>query len=103
MAREQFDKTCCFFKGLKNKCRQKRKRGRRSCPLNESHCNGKVKVCAVTGDRKTCARMAHLGFLPGQEVELICKSNRNQCLVKVNGGTISLDHITAENILVAPV
>ncbi len=60
-------------------------------------------MCAVNGDRKNCAKMAHLGLLPGQEIELLCKDQRNQCLVKINGGTLSLDNLTADNIIVAPV
>jgi FeoA domain. len=47
--------------------------------------------------------MANLGVLPGCELELLCKGGGQQCMVKVNGGTISLDALTATNILVAPV
>lgn len=46
--------------------------------------------------------MAHLGLMPGCELELLCKGSGQQCMVKVNGGTISLDAPTAANILVAP-
>ena len=47
--------------------------------------------------------MANLGLLPGSELELLCKGSGQQCMVKVNGGTISLDAPTAANIMVAPV
>jgi Fe2+ transport system protein FeoA len=46
--------------------------------------------------------MASLGVLPGSELELICKGGGQQCMIKVNGGTISLDAPTAASILVAP-
>lgn len=71
--------------------------------LSESCCNSRMRVCAVTGDRQTCARMATLGVLPGSELELLCKGGSQQCVIKVNGGTISLDAPTASAILVAPV
>ena len=61
-----------------------------------------MRVCAVKGDRQTCARMAHLGVLPGSELELLCARGGQQCMIKVNGGTISLDANTAAAILVAP-
>jgi Fe2+ transport system protein FeoA len=72
-------------------------------PLSKSCGCGKVKVCKISGDRKSCARMASLGVLPGSELELLCPSRgrgRRQCMVKVNGGTLSLDELTAENIFV---
>lgn len=71
-------------------------------PLSESCCNSRMRVCAIKGDRKTCARMANLGVLPGSELELLCKGGGQQCMIKVNGGTISLDAPTAAAILVAP-
>ena len=72
-------------------------------PLHQTCCNnGRLKVCAVNGDRATCARMASMGVLPGSELELLCKGGGQQCMVKVNGGTISLDMLTAATILVAP-
>jgi Fe2+ transport system protein FeoA len=46
--------------------------------------------------------MANLGLLPGTEVELLCSGGGRQCMIKVNGGTISLDALTAANILVDP-
>jgi Fe2+ transport system protein FeoA len=48
--------------------------------------------------------MANLGVLPGSEMELLCPSRGrgHRCMVKVNGGTLSLDELTAENIFVIP-
>lgn len=46
--------------------------------------------------------MANLGVLPGSELELLCKGGGQQCMIKINGGTISLDAPTAAAILVAP-
>lgn len=71
-------------------------------PLSESCCNRRMRVCAVNGDRQTCARMANLGVLPGCELELLCKGGGQQCMIKVSGGTISLDALTAAAILVDP-
>ncbi len=87
---------CCF----------RRRQGRGSWqdkkihPLSQACCQGRLKVCKITGDRRLCARMASLGLLPGSEVELLCPVQGRQCMLKVNGGTISLDGIAAENILV---
>jgi Fe2+ transport system protein FeoA len=72
-------------------------------PLSETCCSGRVKVCKVNGNRKLCARMAQLGLLPGCEIELLCPCQGQQCMIKINGGTLSLDIPSAENILVTPV
>ncbi len=71
-------------------------------PLPQNCCHSKLKVCSVNGDRRTCARMAHLGVLPGSELELICKNGGEQCMIKINGGTISIDAPTAASIMVSP-
>lgn len=71
-------------------------------PLASSCCHGRMKVCKISGDRALCARMANLGVLPGCELELLCPLRGENCLVKINGGTISLDEPTAQNILVTP-
>ncbi len=47
--------------------------------------------------------MANLGVLPGTEMELLCPHRGRQCMIKVNGGTISLDSTTAANIFVTAV
>jgi ferrous iron transport protein A len=72
-------------------------------PLSESCQAGKVKICKITGDRKLCARMASLGVLPGEEAELICPQSGSQCLLKIHGGTLSLDQSTSNNIIVRSV
>ena len=71
--------------------------------LTQSCCGRNLRICSVRGDRRTCARMASLGFLPGQEIELICKPGADQCMVKINGSTISLDAESAAAIDVTPV
>ncbi|MEN8199175.1 MAG: FeoA family protein [Thermodesulfobacteriota bacterium] len=72
-------------------------------PLSENCRRGKVKICKVTGDRQLCARMASLGVIPGEEAELICPQTGSQCLLKIHGGTLSLDHSTSSNIIVQSV
>ena len=62
--------------------------------------SGRVKVCKVTGDRKVCARMASMGVYPGVEADIICSENGSNCILKVKGGTISLDTDVSENIFV---
>ncbi len=69
-------------------------------PLSRACRQGKVRVCKVCGDRKNCAKMANLGVLPGTELELICPRRGRQCMIKLNGGTLSLDEATADNIFV---
>ncbi len=91
-------KRCRLRLGCKSSCPEKAAK-----PLTEGCHHGRFKICAVNGDRKACARMAHLGVLPGSELEILCKNGNRQCMVKINGGTLSLDSLTAANILVAPV
>ena len=106
MEHDQPDSNSNFLSELMARCRRgkgcSRKAAQQGQPLAQSCCNGRLRVCAVKGDRHTCARMAHLGLMPGCELELLCKGSGQQCMVKVNGGTISLDAPTAANILVAP-
>ncbi len=87
---------------------RKRLRSRMQCekdrggiaPLS-AHCHlGRKKICKISGDRKLCAKMASMGMYPGEEVELLCSQADSQCLLKVHGGTISLDAVTSEKILV---
>jgi len=47
--------------------------------------------------------MASMGVYPGIEAELICPENGSQCILKVQGGTISLDSSVSDNILVSAV
>jgi len=72
-------------------------------PLSRACRRGKVRVCKVCGDRKNCARMANLGLLPGTELELLCPRRGRQCMVRLNGGTLSLDEPTADNIYVTTI
>lgn len=72
-------------------------------PLSECRGCSRVKVCRISGDRTVCGRMASLGVLPGAVLELLCPAcSRRCCMVKVNGGTISLDGLAAASILVEP-
>ncbi len=73
-------------------------------PLSRACAHGRVKICKISGDRRLCARMADLGILPGREMELLCAGGGGRhCMVRINGGTISLDSLTTANILVTPV
>lgn len=70
-------------------------------PLSKTDQAGRIRICQVTGDRKLCARMASMGVYPGIEAELICPENGSHCILKIQGGTISLDRSVSENILVS--
>jgi len=104
--KDQPEISCRLLSDIQALCRGRKRCGGRAMktgmPLSESCCNGRMRVCAVSGDREICARMAHLGVLPGSELELLCKGGGQQCMIKINGGTISLDAPTAAAILVAP-
>lgn len=91
--------NCSFGDKVRN-CFGKPRCQKIEAPLSENGCCRKVKVCKVIGDRKICARMASLGLYPGVEADVICSQQGNQCIVKVNGGTISLDSNISENIYV---
>ena len=71
-------------------------------PLSSASGRDRFKVCRISGDRKTCARMAQMGVLPGSEIELLCPGSFKQCMVRVKGSTVSLDPLCAEHILVTP-
>jgi Fe2+ transport system protein FeoA len=106
MTKDQPETSCFLLSDIQALCRRRKRCGIRmdptGTPLPESCCNSRMRVCTVKGDRKTCARMANLGVLPGSELELLCKGGGQQCMIKVNGGTISLDASTAAAILVEP-
>ena len=95
---------CAQLSQLTGLCERRRRRGQQGAgeSLTQTCCQGRMKVCAISGDRRICAKMAHLGVMPGCEVELICRGGGQRCMIKVNGGTISLDADTAANILVTP-
>ncbi len=90
---------CCFIDKVKN-CFDRRGCNNLIGPLSMRARTGRVKVCKVTGDRKICARMASMGLYPGVEADVICSETGSQCLLKVNGGTISLDSDVSDNIFV---
>ena len=104
MKQRRFCKACRELADWGKRCQRERCCGTPQHPssLSQSCCGGNLRICGVRGDRQTCARMANLGFLPGREVELLCKPGADQCMVKINGSTISLDADTAAAILVAP-
>lgn len=106
MTKDQPENSCLMLSDVPTLCHRRKRCGNRMAltgtPLPETCCNRRLRVCAVNGDRKTCAKMANLGVLPGCELELLCKGGSQQCMIKVNGGTISLDALTAANILVTP-
>lgn len=106
MTKQQSDAPCLLLSDVQTQCHRRKRCGNRmvqeGTPLPETCCNSRLRVCAVNGDRRTCAKMANLGLLPGCELELLCKGGGQQCMIKVNGGTISLDAPTAANILVTP-
>lgn len=100
MALKELNKKCsCFAMKFKG-CKKAKQCNNHHGPLSESCRAGKVKICKVTGDRKSCARMASLGVIPGKEAELLCPQNGSQCLLKIHGGTLSLDQLTSSNIIV---
>jgi len=47
--------------------------------------------------------MASMGVYPGVEADIICAEHGHRCLLKVHGGTISLDPDMSENILVSTI
>ena len=90
---------CCFTQRIRN-CFGRSRCNNLIAPLSKRANTGRVKVCKVTGDRKVCARMASMGLYPGVEADVICSETGSQCLLKVNGGTISLDSDVSDNIFV---
>jgi hypothetical protein len=41
-----------------------------------------------------------MGVYPGVEADIVCAESGNRCILKVHGGTISLDADTSANIFV---
>jgi Fe2+ transport system protein FeoA len=101
MTLKQFNHKCCCFAG-----KMKQQWGKGKCgtaqvmPLSRIRHHGRKRICKITGDRKLCARMASMGFFPGEEVEILCSENDSQCILKIQGGTVSLDNTASRNILV---
>jgi ferrous iron transport protein A len=71
-------------------------------PLCHAKTGGKVKVACVDGGRSLCARMAAMGIYPGVEMQCLCTGCGYPCLVRVNGGTLSLGKGISDKILVTP-
>ena len=85
---------CCRGAGSNLPCSQ-------TMPLSQACCRGRLRICGLSGDRKTCARMASLGIFPGSELEVLCPGKQgNQCMVRIHGSTLSLDPSAAASILV---
>jgi ferrous iron transport protein A len=100
MTFRDINKKCsCLAKKIQQ-CKRSEKCSKHHGPLSETCKLGKLKICKLTGDRRECAKMAALGLLPGQEAELLCARNGSQCLLKIHGGTLSLDQSTSNNIIV---
>jgi Fe2+ transport system protein FeoA len=100
MTLKELNKKCSCFALKFSKCNNGKQCQNHHGPLSENCHAGKVRICKVTGDRKSCARMASLGVIPGEEAELLCPQNGSQCLLKIHGGTLSLDQLTSSNIIV---
>ena len=90
---------CCFTDKIRN-CFGRQRCGKLVEPLSQQAGTGRIKVCKVTGDRKICARMAAMGLYPGVEADVLCSETGSQCLLKINGGTLSLGPEVSDNILV---
>ncbi len=105
MTRNHSDLSCHCLNGDDSNCKlRKVVCPADALPLSRSCGCGKVKVCKISGDRRQCGRMASLGVLPGSKMELLCAGHAKGrgCMVKVNGGTLSLDELAADNIFVQP-
>lgn len=101
MLRKRHNKfTCCFTDKVK-RCFRKNHCSELISPLSKRDETGRIKICKVTGDRKICGRIAAMGVYPGVEADIICSGRGRRCILKVNGGTVSLDADISENILVS--
>jgi ferrous iron transport protein A len=101
MTFKQLNQTYCCLAGKVRQClKADENAAEQVMPLSQIGRHGRKKICKITGDRKLCARMASLGFYPGEEVELLCRENDSRCLLKIQGGTVSLDTTVSNNILV---
>lgn len=103
MTFKTLNRKCASLAGKVKNCIKQPSCPRHVVPLSESCRSGRVKICKITGDRKLCARMASLGVYPGEEAELLCPENGSQCLLKLQGTTLSLDSSTTKNILITEI
>lgn len=101
MHRNGEKKSCCRFTDKVKNCFAGKRCHDEIAPLSKKGHLGRVKVCRVTGDRKICARMASMGVYPGVEADVVCSGGGNRCILKVDGGTISLDADITANIFVS--
>lgn len=90
---------CCFTERIR-RCFRRKHCDNLASPLSKRDDTGRVKICKITGDRRICSRMAAMGVYPGVEADIICPGQGSRCILKVNGGTISLDADVSQNILV---
>jgi ferrous iron transport protein A len=97
--KEEKTMSCCFADTVKKYLRRKNCNDSIS-PLSRRGNTGRIKICKVTGDRAICSRIAAMGVYAGVEADVICSGKGSRCLLKVNGGTVSLDADVSENILV---
>lgn len=103
MTLKELNKKCrCLFQKV-----QRRDEGpychQHHGPLSDNCHTGKITICKVIGDRRLCAKMASLGILPGQEAEVLSSQANSPCLLKIHGGTLSLDQDTSNSIIVQSV
>lgn len=103
MTFKKFHRKCACLADRVRSCVQQPPCDNHVVPLSQSCRSGRLKICKITGDRKLCARMASLGVYPGEEAELLCPENGSQCLLKLQGATLSLDSNTTKNILVTEI
>lgn len=96
----RFKPNCCRFTDRIKNCPGRKGKKEGMTTLSKNCSTGKKKIYKITGDRKLCGRMASLGVFPGGEIEVIYGERGSQCLLKVQGCTLSLDTITSDNILV---
>ena len=81
-------------------CEDNPENGGGRVPLCSAKAGCKLKVSRIEGNRGLCARMAALGIYPGAEMQLLCAGCGRPCLVRVNGGTLSIGKCISEKILV---
>lgn len=90
----------CRFRERLQRCLHGAPCDKRIAPLSQQGRCGRVRICKVIGDRALCGRIAALGVYPGAEADIICSDAGSQHILKVNGGTVSLDADLCANILV---
>ncbi|MGA7874982.1 MAG: FeoA family protein [Desulfoferrobacter sp.] len=69
-------------------------------PLSDAETGKRFKVCNISGGRSLCGRMASMGIYPGAEMEIVCGGCGCPCVVRVNGGTLSLGAGVSQKIMV---